>query len=60
MSQRKLPSKEKLKSFLDQVSDYAQSQEELGEKKGNLHYQGCFKLSGPTDIQKFSFGYFQG
>ena len=45
-AQRKLPSKEKLKSFLDRVSDYAQFQEELGEKKGNLHYQGCFELSG--------------
>ena len=47
ISQRKLPSKEKLKSFLDRVSDYAQFQEEVGEKKGNLHYQGCFELSGP-------------
>ena len=40
LSQRKLPSKEKLKAFLDRVADYAQFQEELGEKKGNLHYQG--------------------
>ena len=29
--QRKLPSKEKLKSFLDQIADYAQFQEEIGE-----------------------------
>ena len=37
----------KLKVFLDRIADYGQFQEELGEKKGNLHYQGCFELSGP-------------
>ena len=46
-AQHKLPSKEKLKIFLDRVADYAQFQEEIGEKKGNLHYQGCLELSGP-------------
>ncbi len=45
--QRKLSIKEKLKAFLDRVADYGQFQEELGEKKRNLHYQGCLKLSGP-------------
>ncbi len=45
--QRKLPSKEKLKSFLDQIADYAQFQEEIGGKKGNFHYQGCLELYGP-------------
>lgn len=46
-AQHKLPSKERLKSFLDQIADYAPFQEEIGEKKGNLHYQGCLELYGP-------------
>ena len=32
---------------MDRIADYAQFQEELGEKKGNLHYQGCLELYGP-------------
>ena len=43
---KELPDKEKLKAFLDQIADYRQFQEELGEKKGNLHYQGYLELSG--------------
>ena len=37
----------KLKVFLDRIADYGQFQEELGERKGNLHYQGCLELYGP-------------
>jgi hypothetical protein len=51
-AQRKLPSKEKLKAFLDQIADYGQFQEEVGEKKGNLHYQGCLELYGPRVSKK--------
>ena len=51
-AQRKLPQKQKLKNFLDGVADYAQFQEEKGTKKGNLHYQGCFELTGARQSKK--------
>ena len=52
VAQRKLPSKEKLKRFLDRKADYAQFQEERGEEKGKLHYQGCFELIGIRQSKK--------
>lgn len=51
-AQRKLPQKWKLKNFLNDTTDYAQFQEEVGEKKGNLHYQGCFELTGTRQSKK--------
>ena len=44
--QRKLPAKEKVKTFLYRIADYAQFQEEVGNKKKNLHYQEYLELSG--------------
>ena len=52
IKQKKLPSKIKLKIFLDQLADYAQFQEELGGKKKKLHYQGCLELHGPRVSKK--------
>ena len=51
-AQRKLPPKEKLKTFLDKTADYAQFQEEKGKEKGNLHYQGCLELTGSRQSKK--------
>ena len=45
--QKKLPSVAKLKTFLNQVTEYNVFQTERGEKKQKLHYQGVFTLFGP-------------
>ena len=38
---------------MDRIADYAQFQEEVGNKKGNLHYQGCLEFSGPRISKSF-------
>ena len=46
-AQKKLPNELKLRAFLNRIADRAQFQKERGEKKGRLHYQGYFEISGP-------------
>lgn len=44
--QKKLPSKDRLKSFLDLIAENAVFQEEKGTQAGKIHYQGNFNLIG--------------
>jgi len=59
VTQRKLPTKERLKYFLDATADYAQFQEERGALKGKLHYQGCFELAGSRQSKKVTLDLFK-
>ena len=45
--QKQLPNVEKLKKFLNKISDVGTFQIEKGGLKGKIHYQGIFTLSGP-------------
>lgn len=52
ISQKKLPSIENLKNFLDTITEYAVFQEEKGSVSNKIHYQGCFTLIGSRKPKK--------
>ena len=58
-AQKKLPSEQKLEAFLNVISDMAQFQKERGKKKGKLHYQGYFEISGGRCAKKDILSLFQ-
>ena len=50
--QKKLPTIDRLKSFLDSIAEEAIFQEEKGSISGKIHYQGHFNLIGSRKPQK--------
>lgn len=52
ISQKKLPNINKLKNYLNLVTNYCTFQLECGTVKNKQHYQGAFEISGPRISKK--------
>lgn len=52
ISQKKLPDKNKLKRYLNFITNYCTFQLECGKVKNKHHYQGAFEISGPRISKK--------